>query len=161
MKYPGIFTPDFDKGDGGFIVEFPDFEAGVTQGDDFPEALAMAEDLLKTLIEEWIRQKKDLPTPSVRRGRNIHMVSPGALTEAKAQLYMALREQHLKKTELAARMKITKQQVERLLNPRHASRIDQLERAFKVLGKQMGCSVVNLPPPHSHSANKKPAEATR
>ena len=55
MEYPAIFEP---AEEGGFIVRFPDFDWGVTQGDTMREAEDMAEDAIRTMIRELIRQGK-------------------------------------------------------------------------------------------------------
>jgi len=44
VTYPALFEPDHEAG--GFVVTFPDFGRGVTQGDAVEEATEMAQDLL-------------------------------------------------------------------------------------------------------------------
>ena len=58
---------------------------------------------------------------------------PSVTSDAKAELYIALRASGLRRAELARRMGIHKQQVDRLLDIDHASRIEQLEAAFAAL----------------------------
>jgi antitoxin HicB len=53
--------------------------------------------------------------------------------DAKTGLYTALRASRMRKAELARRMGIHKQQVDRLLDLDRASRIEQLEAAFAAL----------------------------
>jgi antitoxin HicB len=64
-----------------------------------------------------------------------------ALTEAKLALYTAMRAGKIGKAELARRLNCHMPQVDRLLDLRHASRLDQLEAAFRVLGKQLSVQV--------------------
>lgn len=45
--YPAVFTPETD---GGFSVNFPDLEGCYTCGDDMPDALMMAEDVLALVL---------------------------------------------------------------------------------------------------------------
>jgi antitoxin HicB len=45
------------------------------------------------------------------------------------------------KAELARRLGWHLPQVDRLLNLRHASRLDQLEQAFRILGRQLTINV--------------------
>jgi antitoxin HicB len=69
-----------------------------------------------------------------RGGKQVAMVGRLSLiAAAKVQLYSALRASGVRKSELARRMSIHKQQVERLMDIEHSSRIEQLESAFKVL----------------------------
>ena len=65
MEYFAKFEPDPD---GGFVIEFPDFGWGVSQGDDEEDGRRMATDLLTTLVQEHIRTGKELPKPGRFRG---------------------------------------------------------------------------------------------
>ena len=60
MNYQAQFEP---AEEGGFVVTFPDFDFGVTQGDTGNEALEMAADALALVIESYIEQVKPLPDP--------------------------------------------------------------------------------------------------
>jgi antitoxin HicB len=48
-----------------------------------------------------------------------------------------MRETGVNKAELARRMGIARQHADRLLNLNHASRLDALDAAFRVLGKEV------------------------
>lgn len=50
--------------DGRFVVTFPDFGWGATDGATLDEALAEARDLLRELIATTIREGRALPAPS-------------------------------------------------------------------------------------------------
>ena len=56
---------------------------------------------------------------------------------------MALKAMGIRKAELARRMGIHKQQIERLLDLDHTSRIEQLEAAFEAIGKRLLVAVDN------------------
>ncbi len=60
--YPAIFTPEED---GGFSVNFPDLEGCYTCGDDMPDALMMAEDVLALVLYGYEADGKVIPEPSV------------------------------------------------------------------------------------------------
>jgi len=53
MEYQALLEP---AKEGGFIVTFPDFDWGITQGDTEEDALEMATDALRTMIHEHIRK---------------------------------------------------------------------------------------------------------
>ncbi len=133
--YPARFEPDTEKG--GFVVKFPDFDWGVTQGDTEVEAMEMSEDALICIIEEIIRQHQDLPRPSKLRGRKYREIAVPALADAKIQLYQAMRAGRVQKAELARRMGIPRQQIERLLDLQHFSRLEHIEAAFRALNKRL------------------------
>ena len=137
---------EVDPSDGGFVVRFPDFGYGATQGDTIDEAIEMAEDLLQNLIQETIRRSAPLPRASKpRRRRNSHpqLISLGALDSAKAQLYAAFLESGITKAEFARRVRIAKANVDRLFDLNHASRLDQIEAACDALGKKLDVSIRN------------------
>jgi antitoxin HicB len=135
IAYPALFEPDVQTG--GFVVTFPDFAWGVTQGETETEAVEMAEDALICILEETIRQRKDLPRPSRPRGKKYREISVPALADAKIQLYQAMRVGRVPKAELARRMGIPRQQIERLLDLQHSSRLEHIEAAFRALKKRL------------------------
>ncbi len=128
---------DADPEDGGFVVRFPDFGYGVTQGESETEALELARDLLVLTIGDFMRAGRPLPQPKRHAGRNFHVVALTALQCAKADLYTAFLTSGLKKAELARRIGIPKTHIDRLFSLRHRSRLDQIEAAFAALGKRL------------------------
>lgn len=138
MDYPAIFEP---ADEGGFIVRFPDFDWGVTQGDTQHEAEQMAVDAIRTMIRELIRQGKEVPHPSKPRGRKYRFIRLPALDAAKAALYEVFRVSGVKKAELARRLGIPKTTVDRLFDLDNHSRLDQIEAAFAALGKRIALEI--------------------
>jgi antitoxin HicB len=139
VSYPALFDPDPHAG--GFVVTFPDFTYGVTQGETVQEAQEMASDLLACLISDLIKEGKPLPKPGKPRGRHYRLVSLPVLQGIKAELYTAFLGSGIKKTELARRLGIAKTNVDRLFDFRNRTRLDQLEAAFAVLGKRLSVEV--------------------
>jgi antitoxin HicB len=121
--------------EGGFIVNFPDLPNGWRQGEIRDEALAHAEDLLDEMILGRLAQNEDVPRPSPSKGRPV--VALPALTAAKFEPYRAMRAARLNKSELAERLGWQPSQVTRLLDGRHASRLDQIEAALHALGRRL------------------------
>jgi antitoxin HicB len=133
--YLALFEPD--RKAGGYVVTFPDFGYGATQGETKEEAMEMARDLLMLTISDYVRESKPLPAPRRRRGSKFHPVPLPALQAAKVDLYTAFLESGMKKAEFARRAGIHKTHVERLFSLRHHSRLDQLEASFVALGKRL------------------------
>lgn len=77
-----------------------------------------------------------LPVPG-RPGRGQRIVRPSALECAKLGVYRAMTEQGIRKAELARRLGWHMPQVDRLFDLRHASRLDQIEAAARVLGRRI------------------------
>jgi antitoxin HicB len=121
------------------LVEVPDVPGAVTFGEDREEALLRAADAIETALMGYIDLRRDLPAP--RAGGKGPFVTLPALTEAKLALYTAMRNAKVGKAELSRRLNCHLPQVDRLLDLRHASRLDQLEAAFRALGKRLSVQV--------------------
>jgi antitoxin HicB len=113
------------------LVLFPDFPEAATFGDTKEEALARAVDALETVIDAYIADRRQIPAPSAITADSV--VVP-ALVDTKVQLYRAMLEQRVSKTELARRMQVHPPQIDRLLNIKHGSTVGQLETAASALG---------------------------
>jgi antitoxin HicB len=132
LNYPVILTPD----DGTVLVTFPDVPEAITFAADEGEALLQAVDALESALSVYVAERAPLPVPSkAKRGQ--HTVRPSALEGAKLGVYQAMTEQGIKKSELARRLGWHMPQVDRLFDLRHASRLDQIEAAARVLGKHL------------------------
>jgi antitoxin HicB len=133
--YLALFEPDNQAG--GYVVTFPDFGYGVTQGETDEEAMEMAQDLLMLTIGDYVKESRPLPVARRHRGRRFRPVDFPALQAAKVDLYSTFLESGLKKAELARRIGIPKTHIERLFSLRHHSRLNQIEAAFAALGKRL------------------------
>jgi antitoxin HicB len=132
LIYPVELMPDDN---GTVMVTFPDIPEAVTYGEDEDEALLRAVDALEAMLAAYMDDRQAIPKPSPLDGRKGVLLP--VLTSAKVMLYMAMREAGVKKAQLARRMGIHASQADRLLNLDHASRIEEIERAFNVLGKRL------------------------
>jgi antitoxin HicB len=138
MKYPALFEPT----DGGkILITFPDVEEAVSQGDDEQDAIDMAQDALVTWFAHCIRHSKAIHPPSRPKGRKYRMIGLPAMVSAKVALYTAFQNSSLTKAELGRRLAIPKTNVDRLFDFKNHTRLDQLEAAFRVLGKDMSITV--------------------
>ena len=140
MEYPALFEPEPE---GGYVITFPDFDWGVSQGDDEEDARMMAAALLQTMIQKHIRDGDPLPKASRFRGRKYRTIRLPAMQAAKAELYRQFRASGLRKIDLAFRMGISKTVVDRLFDLDHHTRMDQIEAAFEALGKRIAIVVEN------------------
>jgi len=138
LRYPVKLERDTN---GTILVSFPDAPEARTFGDDRDEALARAVDALETALMGYMDDRQPIPKPSsFKRGPSATLP---ALTEAKLALYSAMRAGRISKTELARRLNCHLPQVDRLLDLRHHSRLDQLEAAFRVLGRQLSVQILD------------------
>jgi antitoxin HicB len=141
LSYPAQFTPEGR----GFVVTFPDIPEAITDGDSDREAMEYAVDAIITAFSEYIKRRRDIPTPGKARGKDMRMVILPALEEAKIRLYEAMRQAGVREAELARRMGLQKSQVDRLLDLRHRSRLDQIEAALAKLHKRLVVHVEDVP----------------
>lgn len=137
-RYPVTLTQDDND---TILVTFPDFPEATTFGEDKEEALVRAVDALETTIDAYIKDKRDIPAPSAVHGPSVSLPS---LADTKVQIYAAMRAQRVGKAELAKRLNVFLPQVDRLLDVRHGSKIDQLEAAAKALGASLSVILVPL-----------------
>lgn len=135
MEYQALFEPDTEKG--GFVVTFPDFEWGITQGDTEEEAAAMASDALSMVIGHYIQNGQPLPQPGTYAGEKFRVVRLPALVATKAELYRAFLASGMKKAELGRRVGIPKSNVDRLFDVKYNTRLEQIEAAFHAIGKSL------------------------
>jgi len=133
-SYQALFEPDVQA---GYVVTFPDFGYGVTQGESQEEAMEMARDLLMLTIGDYIRESRALPPAKRDRGSKFRAVALPALQAAKVDLYSTFLESGMKKAEFTRQMGIAKTHVDRLFSLRHHSRLNQIEAAFGALGKRL------------------------
>jgi antitoxin HicB len=135
--YPVLFTP----GGKGFVVTVPDLPEVITEGDSIKEATEYAIDAIELILGEYMRRRVEIPRPLKRKGRYIRILELPLLTQAKLYLYSAMQAAGIRKADLARRLRVSKSQVERLLDLTHASRLDQIEQAFRALNKRVELSV--------------------
>jgi len=124
---------------GTFLATVPDLPEVVTFGETREEAISRVRDVVEDCLAEYVARRRPIPRPAKSPGR--HRVTVPALTEMKIALYEALRSEGVTKSELARRMNVHPPQVDRLLDFKHASRLDQIEAALRALGQKLVVSI--------------------
>ena len=117
IAYPITLTPDDN---GTLLITSPDFPELASFGDTVEDALFRAQGALLEAIEARIHDRE----PAV-----------------KVLLYQAMRADGVRKSELARRMRIPRQEVDRILDLNHGTALPKMELAFAVLGKQLSVAV--------------------
>jgi antitoxin HicB len=136
--YPATLKRDKD---GGFFVTFKDIPEASTQGETEAEALEAAKDALETALDFYFEDNRAVPLPSKAKPRQPVVELPASLS-AKILLLNEMIQQHVRPAELARRLKTTPQEVNRLTNIQHTSRIDGIASALKALGKRLDMRTV-------------------
>lgn len=135
MRYPVNLEPD----SGGFFVSFPDIPEALTQGDSREDALAMALDALVTAFEFYFEDNRKVPLPSEVTGEFVDVPLSVA---SKVLMLNAFIDSSMTQTELANRMGVKKQEITRLFDLKHATKIDAVQKAMRVLGKRLELQVI-------------------
>lgn len=136
-NYPAAIERDED---GRYVVVFPDFGWGATDGATLEEAPSEAGDLLRELMVTTMREGKRLPEPS-RVDKKQYLVVPPVSTALKAALYGAFREAGMSQRRLARELDVAESEVRRMLNPDHATKAATIDRALRRLGKRLSVTV--------------------
>jgi antitoxin HicB len=139
------YPAKFDSADDGITVTFPDIPEAIIDGYSEAEAMAYAVDAIITAFTEYIKRRRAIPRASKARGKTMRLVVLPALEEAKIRLYEAMRQAGVRKADLARRMGWQKNQVDRLLDLRHRSRLDHIEAALAKLHKRLVVHIEDVP----------------
>ncbi|GAB7125537.1 type II toxin-antitoxin system antitoxin HicB [Silvimonas sp. JCM 19000] len=134
MQYPAHFAP----GDGGqgFVVTFRDIAEAITQGDDEADALDMAADVLLSAMDFYFDDKRPVPMPSAALpGERLIELPPSAA--AKVLLLNEMLAQKVSNSELGRRIGASPQEMNRVIDLKHTTKIDTIWRAMAALGKKL------------------------
>jgi len=136
MKYPAKLTKDED----GFVITFRDIPEAITQGDTHNEAIEMAEDALLTAMEFYFEDNRQVPLPSKPKKDEVLINLPISVA-VKVMLLNTLLEKRITQAELAKLMGIRPQQVTRIVNLDHTTKIDTVEKAFRALDRELDIAI--------------------
>ena len=143
LAYPIVLEDD----DGTVLATSPDFPELTTFGKDQGEAVFRAVNALEEAIAARIHDHRDIPLPS--QGANCAVLS--TLTSVKVMLYQGMKDQGVGKAELARRLGWHLPQVDRVLDIRHRSRLDQMDAALGAIGRRLHVTAATSPAPISQS----------
>jgi len=130
MDYPIRLQKDGDS----VLATSPDFPELTTFGSNREDALHHAADALEEAIAARIAARESVPLPSRRRMARVPVSSQ---VSAKILLYRAMRQKGMRKADLARALNWKGPQVDRVLDVRHATRLDAVDQAMRALGKRL------------------------
>ncbi len=137
MKFPALFDP---APEGGFTVTFRDVPEAITEGDTLEEAEAMALDALVTAIEFYFSDGRPVPTPSKAKAGERVVALPASVV-AKVHLLNARLDSKMKSVDVARAMGIKPQELARIYDLKHATKIDTVAAALKAMGYELDLKV--------------------
>lgn len=140
IKYRVKLTPDDND---TFLVTSPDFPEVITFGETRDDALKYAVGAFREIIAGYMYNKKPIPKPSKIRTKDDFITLP-LQTEIKIRMYESMRDSGMKKSELARKMKLHRQEMERLLDFNKSTNLDRIESAFAAMGKRISFEVADV-----------------
>jgi antitoxin HicB len=139
ISYRVTLVPDSND---TVLVKSPDFPELVTFGDDEADALSYAVGAFQEAIAARIAYREEIPKPSKGRPGEPRVTLP-TQTELKVLLYQQMWDKGVRKAELARRMSLHRQEIDRMLDLNHATNVGKIEKAFAALGKALDIEVVD------------------
>lgn len=133
MRYPAKFEREAS---GLYAVSFRDIPEAHTSGDDLDDARNMAADALSTAMEFYFEDARAVPAPSDLQEGEEYVELQTSLA-AKVLLLNELLAQRVTQAELARRMHCRPQEVQRVVDLSHTTKIDTIAEAFHALGKRL------------------------
>lgn len=135
FKYPARLIPDGT----GFAVKYRDIPEAITCGKTREEAIDMAVDALVTAMDFYFEDKRAVPMPSPPKRGDVLIELPASVA-AKVLLLNAMVAQQVTPAELARRLNTRRQDVNRVIDLAHATKIDTIAAALAALGMQLEIS---------------------
>jgi antitoxin HicB len=132
MFYPAKVEPDGD----GWMVSFPDIPEALTGAHTREEAIEMAKDALQVALEFYFDDRREIPAPSKLKKSQVAIELPASVA-AKVLLLNEMVKQKVRPSELAKRLGTTAQEVNRLTQLSHSTKIDGINNALQALGKRL------------------------
>ena len=138
--YPCDMTPDVEEGY-GFVVTFPDVPEAITGADTWDESLFLAEDALIAALTFYVNGREDLPIPSAPSDGQVLITVP-PLQSAKLDLYSAMRERGVSKSDLADTLGASESEIVDLLDLDFDSTAPQVDAAMKAVESMKAAELV-------------------
>lgn len=139
IEYPVRFDPE----DGGFVVQgLPPLTGVITEGDALDEAKAMAREALTGVLEVMLDHGEPIPRPPEHfEERGVYWISPDAHVITAILLRFAREDAHLTQAELASRLGVTYQAVQRLERSGSNPSVKTLAKVAKALGRELKIAI--------------------
>jgi antitoxin HicB len=137
-----VYPARFERGDkpGVLVIAFRDVPEAITQGNGERDALWQAADCLEEAIAGRIADGGAIPKAS-KEARGERLIPVPAPMAAKAALYLAMREAGMTNVQLARKLGCDEEEVRRMLDPRHPTKLPRIKDALDVFGKRLVVSV--------------------
>lgn len=138
--------------DGFHLVTFRDVPEAGTDDRDRETALIEAADALTAALAGYLKEGRELPTPSKARTDDV-LVHAEASFVAKVALRQLMAIRNLSNVGLAKLIKVDEKEVRRMVDPDQRTKLDRLDAALRALGYRVVGGVQSV----SASKGSKPS----
>lgn len=135
-----LYALEFQLEDGEYVVSFPDIPEAISSGDTIAEAKKEALDALVTAFEFYFEDQRSIPMPKQYENTE-HMIEVPLSVWAKILTLNTMLEQRITQVELARKMGVRKQEIQRIISLEHTTKIDRLSAAMAAMGKHLSLSI--------------------
>lgn len=129
------------NGEGGYIVTFRDVPEAITEIWDKNELKETATDCLVTAVDFYIEDHRLFPAPSKTKKDDVIIQLPISIS-AKILLLNTMVSGNIRSLDLAKKMGITPQEVNRVIDLFHKTKIDTIQSAINALGKDFLLTII-------------------
>lgn len=136
LRYPAKIDADTP----GYMATFRDIPEANTGADTREEAERMAADALLVAMDFYFDDRRAVPAPSAPEPGEVMVAFPASVA-AKVLLLNEMVAQKVTPSELARRMDTRKQDVNRIVQLGHATKIDTIAAALASLGRELELSI--------------------
>jgi antitoxin HicB len=136
LRYPAKIERDTV----GYLVTFRDIPEANSAGETLEQAEEMAADALLVAMDFYFEDRRPVPAPSAPRKGEVMVGLPASIS-AKVLLLNEMLAQGITPAELARRMHTRPQDVNRIVNLEHTTKIDTIAQALAAMGKELELSL--------------------
>jgi antitoxin HicB len=126
--------------EGTVLVTSPDFPELITYGEDRDDALSYAVGAFSEAIAARMAHREPIPAPSKGKPSDPRVALP-LQAELKLRLYQGMDDKGIRKADLARKLGLHRQEIDRLLDLNHATSLAKIEKACAALGKTLDIKV--------------------
>lgn len=131
-----------DNDEGGYILHFRDIPEINSEIWSLDELQNTAVGALITAAEICFEKKIPFPEPS-KAAKDEKLVALPLSVVSKILLHKAMLSDNIRPSDLAKKMGTTPQEVNRILDLKHSTKIDTIQKAFRSFGHDLNVSVTD------------------
>ena len=131
-----LYPATVESNNEGGSCQVRDVPEAITEAWDLEELKNNARDALISAIDFYIEDRKAFPVGSTVKSGEIAIELPASVV-AKVLLLNTMVQANVRPIDLARKMKVKPQEVTRLTDIRHATKIDTIQKALRALGKEL------------------------